>query len=97
MIIISKHATVITDRVDDDDEIREGIAEIQHEIWAHWMTYLFSVCTDLSDGRKVIPAGLVDHWHRQVAMPYSELPETEKDSDRSQADKVMAFLYGQRE
>ena len=95
MIIISKHATIITDKVDDDDEIREALAAIQYEIWAHWMEYLFSVCTDLTDGCKVIPAGLVTHWSRQVVTSYDELPETEKDSDRSQADKVMAFLYGQ--
>jgi len=31
----------------------------------------------------------VDRWRRQIATPYAALSETEKDSDREWADKVL--------
>ena len=96
MIIISKHATVLTDKVDDDDEIREALAAIQHEIWSHWMKHLFAVCVDMGD-HLLIPKSLWDKWHRQTITSYANLADAEKESDRQQADKVMALLYGQYE
>jgi len=97
MIIISKHATVLTDEVDNDDEIREALAAIQHEIWAHWMRYLFSKTLPTMDDDEMIASEHAERWRRQMETPYDELSEQEKESDRDQADKIMAFLYGQRE
>ncbi len=68
---------------------REILADIQHEIWASWMEYLFSVCTDNLDGSVTIPASSVNHWQRQIATRYIDLSEREKDSDREHADKIM--------
>ena len=31
-------------------------------------------------------------WERQMDTPYGALPEAEKESDRAQADKVLALL-----
>jgi hypothetical protein len=70
----------------------EALADVQHEIWSHWMRYLFSVCTANEDGSYTIPAGKVQHWQRQMATPYHELPEAEKESDREQAAKVLKLL-----
>jgi len=67
---------------------REAIAAVQHEIWAHWMRYLFRCCEWDGDAA-VIPAGLVDRWQRQIDTAYADLSEHEKDSDRAQADKVL--------
>lgn len=78
---------------------REKIASCMHDIWAHWMKYLYSKCHRLgnSDGPAhdkddlVIPKEYVERWQRQMVTPYDILSEKEKDSDREQADKVLAI------
>ncbi len=72
--------------------LREKLAEVQHAIWTHWMIYLFRVSIQNEDGSYTIPADKVKHWMRQIHTPYSELSEREKESDREQADKVLAVL-----
>jgi len=78
------------------DALREELAAAQHEIWAHWMQYLFSVCVPATDGTVRIPVRFVEHWQHQIETPYADLSEHEKDSDREQADKILAVLrvYG---
>lgn len=73
-------------------ELREAIASKQHEIWAHWMTYLFSVSVYNKSGTVTIPADKVTRWAEQMKTDYFWLSETEKDSDREQADKVLAVI-----
>ncbi len=72
--------------------LREKLAANQHEIWASWMEYLFSVSASNNDGTCMIPANKVARWVRQMNTPYSELTEDEKESDREQADKVLETL-----
>ena len=72
--------------------IVECLASVQHEIWAHWMSYLFSVCEVNDDGSVTIPADKVWRWSRQVSTDYNGLSESEKDSDREQAAKVISAL-----
>jgi hypothetical protein len=72
----------------------EKVAEVQHAIWAHWMTYLFSVSIDNGDGSFTIPAEKVERWKRQMSTPYYDLPEEEKVSDREQSRKVVESLFG---
>lgn len=69
--------------------LREEIAYISHEIWAHWMRYLFKCGYFNDDGSFVIPAEKVERWQRQIDTPYSQLSEAEKESDRHQADKIL--------
>jgi len=76
------------------ESLRERISNAQHEIWAHWMNYLFSVCQENPDGTFLIPADKAERWHAQMATSYSDLTESEKDSDREQAEKIIAILYG---
>ena len=68
----------------------ELLAELQHEIWAHWMDYLFSICTDNPDGSVTIPFELVTRWKRQIVTDYSDLSEKEKNSDREQAIHIIS-------
>ena len=75
-----------------NSELREKLAAQQHEIWAHWMQYLFSVCTENSDGTYTIPADEVRLWKHQLTTPYVELTEEDKDSDREQADKILRVI-----
>lgn len=77
-------------------ELREKLAAIQHEIWAHWMKYLFSVgAVRGKDGAHIIYPKSVQRWKRQMQTPYNKLSEEEKESDRHQADKVLAVVQGQ--
>ncbi len=72
--------------------LREKLAEVQHIIWSHWMAYLFNISIQNEDGSYTIPVDKVKHWTRQINTSYSELSEREKESDREQADKVLAVL-----
>ena len=74
------------------DEPREYLASVQHDIWAHWTRYQFSVCRRNDDGSITIPADKVERWSRQMETPYSELSDREQESDRKQADKVLAAV-----
>ena len=83
------------------EEVREQLAAVQHEIWSNWMKYLFSKCgvsemnscVPMYNGvAMTIPPGMVEHWKRQMTTPYAELTEKERESDRHQADKVIAIV-----
>jgi hypothetical protein len=67
----------------------ETLANIEHERWSHWQRYMHGKCERHPDGSLTIPSELVSQWERQAATPYSELTETERESDREQ---VMRYL-----
>lgn len=73
-------------------DLREELAALAHEQWSGWMRYMFNVCPDREGGHKEIPASLVIRWQRQVDTAYADLPEEEKESDRQEADRVLALL-----
>jgi len=83
-----------------NNDIRENLAAAQHDIWAHWMRYMFTqgrffqTLTGENVDKVVetwgMPADKVIRWRRQMNTPYSDLSEAEKDSDREQADKILA-------
>lgn len=73
-------------------DVREQLAAMQHEIWTHWMRYQFSCCIENADGSLTIPAEYVERWRRQMETAYSQLPESERESDREQADKILKIL-----
>jgi hypothetical protein len=62
--------------------IRERLAALEHEQWAHWTGYLLDHLTPES----------VERWRRQIATPYEELSEPEKQSDREWADRVLELI-----
>jgi len=72
--------------------MREKLASLQHDIWSHWMKYLFSCCEKTNSGNCLIPKDKVNHWGRQMKLKYNKLTEKEKDSDRHQADKIIKLL-----
>lgn len=83
-------------------DLREALAELQHEIWSHWMKYLFSRCEPIGgcepigewvDSPQVMPRDQVDRWLQQSRTHYSSLSEKERDSDREQADKILKLLH----
>ncbi len=71
---------------------REKIAALVHDSWARWMQHLFSRSIKNQDGSVTIPPELVVRWETQIDTPYKALTETEKNSDRKEADVYVAAL-----
>lgn len=71
---------------------RERLAEYAHDAWAGWMRYLFSKSAFNADGSATIPKWAVDRCQGQVATDYKNLPESEMDSDRKEADAMLAIM-----
>lgn len=76
----------------DNKNLREELADVQHAIWAHWMQYMFSCGTFDEQGNWIMPWDKARRWQRQMDTPYAELTDKERESDRDQADKVLAVL-----
>jgi len=82
---------------------REALAALEHDQWAHWTKYMLDTLEPLvvattTQGRGVaVQAALesIERWRRQIDTPYADLSESEKDSDREWADKVMTLLKEQ--
>jgi hypothetical protein len=75
------------------DDTREQLAAYAHKAWSGWMEYLFSQCKyDVETDTYIIPQWAVNRWQRQILTSYSDLPEQEKDSDRAEADKMLAIV-----
>jgi hypothetical protein len=74
------------------DLTREALAAYAHEAWAGWMLYLFRFGAVDKYGAFTINADKVERWQRQMRTPYAELSETEKASDRAEADKMLAIV-----
>lgn len=78
----------------DRNELREKLARLAHEQWSGWMEYLFAQCQFNEDGTVTIPASFALRWHRQMNTQYYDLSESEKESDRREADKILATWSG---
>lgn len=70
----------------------EELAALEHERWAHWQSYVHSVGERRLDGSLVIAPELVARWERQIATPYVDLTETERESDREQVRRYLPTL-----
>ena len=75
----------------------EVTAAVEHARWAHWQKYLHEQCSTLDDGSLVIPADLVRRWEKQIATPYADLSDQEKNSDRDQAREYLEALIKARQ
>lgn len=74
------------------NDLREQLAALAHEQWSEWMKYLFDKSTESSDGHVEIPPSLVLRWKRQINTHYADLSESEKESDRAEADKMLNLM-----
>ena len=68
----------------DIEGIVEEFAEQEHTRWSNWQQWVFDCSTQNEDGSVTIPVDKVERWKRQIATPYSELSEQEKEKDREQ-------------
>lgn len=74
-----------------EDKINK-LASIQHEIWAHWQSYLHSQCIKNEDGSLTIPKHLVEHWNTQINTQYEILSLEERLSDKNQVEKFRSII-----
>ena len=74
------------------DGLLDRLATVEHERWSHWQRYMHGKAAKQSDGSLLIPPDLVKQWERQLATPYSELSEKEKESDREQVRKYLPVI-----
>lgn len=72
--------------------VREALAAYAHEAWSGWMRWLFALSARNDDGSVTIPPGLVARWERQMTTSYDALPEPERNSDRVEADRILALF-----
>jgi hypothetical protein len=75
-----------------DEVLIELLADREHDSWARWMIYLFSICIANANGDMIIPAQYVQRWQRQCATPYESLSEQEKQSDRDEVLRIMHLI-----
>ena len=76
----------------ESDALVEQLATVEHERWGHWQQYVHAQCSRADDGSLVIPAEMVQLWATQIATPYADLSETEKESDREQVRRYLPVL-----
>ena len=74
------------------DGLLDQLADIEHARWAHWQGYMHSKGLRQPDGSLLLPPNLVAQWDRQIATPFSELTEAEKESDRDQVRKYLPTI-----
>jgi len=72
--------------------MREKLAAQAHEMWSGWTRYLFSQCLLNDDGSATIPMKSRERWQRQLHTPYADLPDSEKESDRKEADELLKII-----
>jgi hypothetical protein len=72
--------------------IVEDLANLEHERWSHWQTYMHSMGVRQADGSLLISRDLVNRWDRQSGTPYAKLSEKEKESDREQVRKYLPLI-----
>ncbi len=78
------------------NDLFERLAAIEHERWSDWQKYMHSLGTIHHIGNLLIPAQSVKQWERQMATPYAELSDQEKESDRDQVRRYWDLIqqYG---
>lgn len=87
---------------DETSCIREELAALEHQQWAHWTKYMLDTLSHILELGFIIGPGLhpdvvgvrecVQRWRRQIDTPYADLTEEEKASDREWADKVLNIV-----
>lgn len=79
-------------RIESLNSLKEELAAIEHDRWAHWQKYMHEKCIQNEDGSLTIPKEFVSKWSLQIATPYAALSEKAKDSDREQVDKYFPTI-----
>lgn len=89
----------MSEPVNDEIELREQLAAIEHQRWADWQMWVHSKLEKVyKDGELMglyLPEEFYDRWQNQIITPYSQLSEKEKQSDREQVDRYFHLITSQ--
>jgi hypothetical protein len=88
-----------------DEKILEKLSELEHEQWCDWASVLSAELSslvkiidehdvDLNDEEQEFVLHVKDRLSRweKLMIPYSELPDDEKDKDREYAVKIFSLF-----
>ena len=65
-------------------------AKATHDIWSHWMKYMFTQCEPSGpNGTLVIPRNLEERWKKQMNTSFYDLTYSEQQSNYEVADKYL--------
>ena len=83
-------------------KLREQLAAYAHESWSGWMKWMFEqggygTIQAVGDESNELTFWTMkpekyERWQRQSSTLYADLPESEKASDRVEADKMLTIL-----
>ncbi len=71
-------------------EFVEKGANLEHDRWARWQSWCHKILRGSCPSPKL--ERVLKHWDRQIATPYSELSEQEKESDRKETRDYIPLL-----
>lgn len=77
------HHDLLLDPTNLGPALVEHLAILEHAQWAHWTQYMLDNLTPEN----------IERWRAQINTPYEKLSETEKDSDREWAFRVLQALF----
>jgi len=72
------------------EELREKLAEIEHQRWADWQKWCHKVLRENCPSLEL--EKVLKRWDKQIATDYKDLTEKEKDSDRKQVDGYWSLI-----
>lgn len=75
----------------NESVLREALAANAHTAWAGWTDWLFEKWDKMHSSGETFQ----QRWNRQMRTAYADLPESEKESDRAEADKILTILKEQ--
>ena len=75
-----------------NDKLLEALADLEHKQWAHWTKYMLENLLGYNENSA---NQFARKCFNQINTPYSELTETEKESDREWARKTLETIHGE--
>ena len=66
----------------------EKLADIEHQRWSDWQTWCHKILRENCPSPEL--EKVLERWERLISIPYKDLKEKEKESDREQ---VMRYWY----
>ena len=71
-------------------ELREKLANIEHQRWADWQRWCHKVLRENCPSPEL--EKVLERWDKQIVTKYKDLSEKEKDSDRKQVDRYWPLI-----
>ena len=79
---------------EQDKELREKLAAIEHQRWADWQKWVHKVLREANPSPEI--GDILERWDRQIETPYEKLSDREKASDMEQVDRYWPLITADR-